>query len=222
MIAACEASKLKLGIAYRNQLVPYHLEAMRFAREKVFGPLQHIDAGFGFPMGDPTQWRLSKKLAGGGAMMDVGVYVVQICRYLSGEEPVEVAGFEIKTDPVKFAEVDETISWVMRFKSGLTTNCLTTFNYRRDDFTAWGKTGRFGMSPCFSYGDVTGWTSDPKIPFEFPKTNHFITQMDAFSQAIIDARPFEVPGEEGLKDLLVIEAIYRAVASGKAEAVETV
>lgn len=220
MIAACETAKRQLGIGYRCQFEPHHREAIRFAREKVFGPLHHVDAGFGFSIGDPTQWRLRKSLAGGGALMDVGVYALQACRYLTGEEPVEVSALETKTDPVKFAEVDETINWTMKFPSGLTANCLTTYRFNGCDyFTAYASKGRFGMKPSYGYGGQAGWTSDPKIGLSFPHIDHFVAEMDAFSLAILEGRKFEPSGTEGLRDLLVIEAIYRSIASGKAEAV---
>jgi predicted dehydrogenase len=220
MIAACEAANRQLGIGYRCQFEPHHREAIRFAREQVFGPLQHVDAGFGFAVGDPKQWRLRKNLAGGGALMDVGVYALQACRYLAGEEPLEVVALETKTDPVKFAEVDETIAWTMKFPSGLTANCLTTYHFSgREDFTAYGTKGRFGMKPCYGYKGLAGWTSNPQIPLAFPQTDHFAAEIDAFSQAILQGKPFEPSGEEGLRDLRVIEAIYRSVASGKKEIV---
>jgi predicted dehydrogenase len=221
MIAACEVAKRQLGIGYRCQFEPHHREAIRFAREQVFGPLQHVDAGFGFAIGDPTQWRLRKALAGGGALMDVGVYALQACRYLAGEEPVEVSAMETKTDPVKFSEVDETINWMMKFRSGLTANCVTTYRFNGcDHFTAYASKGRFGMKPCYGYNNQAGWTSDPKIPLSFPHIDHFVAEMDAFSLAIIQGNPFEPSGKEGLRDLLVVEAIYRSIASGKTELVE--
>jgi predicted dehydrogenase len=223
MIAACEAAKRLLGVGYRCQFELHHREAMRFAREQVFGPLKHIDAGFGFAIGDPKQWRLRKNLAGGGALMDVGVYALQACRYLSGEEPVEVVALETKTDPVKFAEVDETITWSMKFPSGMTASCLTTYRFNgREDFTAYATKGRFGMKPCYGYTNHTGWTSDPKIPLAFPQTDHFVNEMDAFSLAILEGKPFEPSGTDGLRDLLVIEAIYKSIASGKKEPVAKV
>lgn len=223
MIAACEKANVKLGVAYRCQFEPHHLEAIRFAREKVFGAVKHVNAEFGFKIGDPTQWRLRKNLAGGGALMDVGVYALNACRYLTGEEPVEISALETKTDPVKFAEVDETITWQMKFASGATANCLTTYNFNgANNFTVTAEKGRFGMGPAYGYSGQKGWTSDPKVPFEFPATDHFVLEMDAFSKAIIESKPFAPSGEEGLRDLLAVEAIYKSVKSGKAEKVETV
>ncbi len=222
MIAACDAAKRKLGIGYRCQFEPHHREAIRFAREKVFGDVRHIDAGFGFKIGDPQQWRLRKALAGGGALMDVGVYALQACRYLSGEEPSEVTALETKTDPVKFAEVDETIQWSMKFPCGITTNCLTTYGFNGfNQFTAFAESGRFGIESAYGYSGQKGWTSKPVVPLAFPATDHFVAQMDAFSLAILNGQPFEPSGTEGLHDLLVVEAIYRSIKSGKKERVET-
>ncbi|MGJ8674187.1 Gfo/Idh/MocA family protein [Rubritalea sp.] len=219
MIAACEEAGVKLGVAYRLQFEPHHMEMIRFAREKVFGEVRHIDAGFCFRMPDDTGWRLKKDL-GGGALLDVGVYLIQAARYIFGEEPVMVSALETKTDLDKFAEVDETITWTMQFPSGKTANMIASFNLRGyNRMTVFADNGRFGMEPCFGTRGQAGWTSNPKIPLDFPKTDHFEVQMDLFSQAILDEKEWEVDGVEGLRDHLVMEAVFKSAASGKAEAV---
>ena len=129
MIDAVRAAGRQLGIGYRCQLEAHHAACIRAAREQTLGKLKFIEAGFGFAIGDPAQWRLRRALAGGGALMDVGVYALQAARYLTGEEPVEVFAQETKTDPVKFAEVDETISWTMRFPSGVLASLMTTYAF---------------------------------------------------------------------------------------------
>ncbi len=221
MVAACDAAKVKLGVAYRCQFEPHHMEAMRFAREKVFGDIWHIDAGFGFKIGDPKQWRLRKNLAGGGALMDVGVYALQAARYLAGEEPETISAIETKTDKVKFAEVDETIQWQMKFPSGKTANLYTTYNLNGCNyFTAFGEKGQFGMKSAYGYAGQNGWTSKKEIPLAFPATDHFQVQMDLFSQAVLDGTEWKVDGTEGLRDLLAVEAIYKSIAEGKPVAVE--
>lgn len=223
MIAACETAKKYLGIGYRCQREPHNLEAIRFAREKVFGDVIHIDAGFGFKIGDPKQWRLNGKLAGGGALMDVGVYALQACRYLAGEEPSEITALETKTDKVKFAQVDETIQWLMKFPSGKTANCTTTYNFNGMNFySVTAAKGRFGMDPAYSYAGIKGTTSDASHPLDFADTDQFAVQMDAFSEAILTNQPFEPSGVEGLRDLLAVQAIYKSIASGKAERVASV
>lgn len=223
MIDACAAAKKLLGVGYRCQFEPHHREAMRLAKEKVFGEVKHIQANFGFQSGDPKQWRLRKALAGGGALMDVGVYALQACRYLMGEEPVEVSAIETKTDPVKFAEVDETINWQMKFASGRTAQCTTTYLFNGyNDFTAVCQRGKFGLEPAFGYSGLKGFCSGGKNYLDMPDVDHFQLEIEAFSQAILDGKEFAPSGEEGLRDLLVIDAIYRSIQSGKVEKVGTV
>ena len=127
MIDACKDAGRKLAVGYRCQFQPHHRECMRLAREKVFGDIKIIEAGFGFRIGDPTQWRLKHGLAGGGALMDVGIYALQATRYLTGEEPIVVSAMETKTDPVKFKEVDESIVWQLKFPGGIIAYCSTTY-----------------------------------------------------------------------------------------------
>ncbi|MDX1740152.1 MAG: Gfo/Idh/MocA family oxidoreductase, partial [Rhodothermales bacterium] len=127
MIDACDKAGRKLYIGYRLHFEPHNLEAMRIGREQVFGRVKYMQTAFGFRIGDPRQWRLRKSLAGGGALMDVGIYALQAARYVTGEEPVRVTAQEYKTDPEKFAEVDETITWQMTFPSGCAANCATTY-----------------------------------------------------------------------------------------------
>jgi predicted dehydrogenase len=214
MIEACKSADRKLGIGYRCQFEPHHQTCMEFARNKTFGQIKHIDAGFGFKIGDPKQWRLRKELAGGGAMMDVGVYALQACRYLTGEEPIEVYAQETKTDPVKFAEVDETITWGMKFPSGILATCSTSYNFNGvNRYRAYGETGEFGLDPAYSYSGLKG--SSSKGPIEHKEPDQFASEMDAFARSILLDEPNRVPGEEGLRDLLVVEAIYKSIAENK-------
>ncbi|KAA5540918.1 Gfo/Idh/MocA family oxidoreductase [Roseiconus nitratireducens] len=219
MIDACDGAKVHLGVGYRCQFEPHHLECMRLAREKTFGELRHIEAGFGFPIGDyPVgdlrRWRLEHELAGGGALMDVGIYALQACRYLTGEEPRSVLAREIKTDPVKFAEVDETILWSMDFPGGVVASCSTTYGFGGiNKFTATATKGQFGLDPAYSYGGIKGFAGDR--PIEAPEIDQFAKEMDAFAKAIQEDKRSKVAGEEGLRDQLVIDAIYESVRTGR-------
>lgn len=215
MIAACEQADRLLGIGYRCQFEPHHQECIRLAREQEFGPLKAIRAGFGFKIGDPNQWRLDGKLAGGGALMDVGIYALQACRYLTGSEPDSITAVETKTDPEKFAEVDETIAWTMKMPGDICCDCSTTYAFNGiNQFRAYGPEGNFGLDPAYSYTGITGTTS--RGPIAFDPIDQFAAEMDHFAQCILDGTPCRVPGEEGLRDLLAIEAIYEAVRSGSA------
>ena len=210
MIAACQQMNRLLAIGYRCQYEPHHLKCMEIARSQEMGKLSRIDAGFGFTIGDPKQWRLRHKLAGGGALMDVGIYALQACRYLTGEEPVSVIAQETKTDPIKFAEVDESITWSMKFPSGVTATCSTSYNVNGlNRFRAYGEKGWFGMDPAYSYEGNRIETSNGKI--ELAPIDQFGTELDEFAKCIRENRPSRVSGQEGFKDILAIEAIYRSI-----------
>jgi predicted dehydrogenase len=215
MIDECKKAGKQLAVGYRCHFEPNNLEGVRLAREKVFGDLKVIDAGFGFPIGDPAQWRLKKDLAGGGPLMDVGIYALQATRYLSGEEPVSVSGITTVTDPVKFSEVEESIIWEAKFPSGLITHCSATYKVPgMQGFKAYATDGWFELDPAFYYGGNHGRRSDGK-EIRFPQIDQFAAEMDDFAQCILENRATKVPGEEGLRDVKIMMAIYEAARSGK-------
>lgn len=212
MIAACKSANRRLAIGYRCQFEPHHVRCMELANKKDMGEIKMIEAGFGFKIGDPNQWRLKKSLAGGGALMDVGIYALQACRYLTGEEPKSIVAQETKTDVHKFSEVDESLTWTMRFPSGVLAYCSTSYNFNGlNRFRAFADNGWFGMDPAYSYNDNRLETSKGKI--ELPQQDQFAVEMDDFAKCILDNRPSRVSGEEGLKDLVAIEAIYQSIQS---------
>jgi predicted dehydrogenase len=219
MIAGCEAAGVKLAVAYRLQFEAHHLEVMRLAREQTFGEIRIIEAGFGFRLGNPNQWRLDRELAGGGCLIDAGIYALQACRYISGEEPVEVMAQQISRDAARFSEVEESITWQMRFPSGLLANCASSYNARgMDRVKVYGENGWFGLEPAYRYGGLAGMRLDGE-PLQFEHVNHFAAEMDDFARCILEDRESKVKGEEGLKDLRVIEAIYASAETGQAVAV---
>jgi predicted dehydrogenase len=210
MIAACKSADRKLAIGYRCQYEPHHVKSIELARSKELGALKMIEAGFGFKIGDPTQWRLKKKLAGGGALMDVGIYALQACRCLTGEEPTMIMAQETKTDAAKFAEVDESITWMMKFPSGVLAYCSTSYNFNGlNRFNAYTDNGFIKMDPAYSYTNNRMETSKGKV--DLGQKDQFATEMDEFAKCIFENRPSKVSGEEGLKDLIAIEAIYKSI-----------
>jgi predicted dehydrogenase len=215
MIDACKTAGRMLGIAYRCQFDSYHRECMRIARSKELGEVRLVEASFGFVIGDPRQWRLRRALAGGGALMDVGIYALQASRYLTGEEPSLVSATATRTDAVKFAEVDESVVWHMKFPSGALANCTTSYNasglgrVRVDAQRGW-----FELEPAFNYTGLRGRRSDGKA-IEFPPASHFVAEMDDFAQCILEKKATRVPGEEGLRDVRIMMAIYEAARTGR-------
>lgn len=212
MIDACSKANVRLMIGYRLHFEPYNLEAMRVGQKKAFGPVKIVHTEMGFKIGDPNQWRLKKDLAGGGAMMDVGIYAIQGVRYSLGEEPVYVTAQEYKTDPVKFREVDETIFWQMEFPSGAVSQCATSYASGIERLFISAENGWLELKPAFGYGPLKGRTN--KGLLDLPVVNHQLVQLEGMADCIINNKPTTATGEEGLRDMKVIEAIYKSVSEG--------
>jgi predicted dehydrogenase len=216
MIDACKAAGTLLGTAYRCQYDPHHLECIRLAREKVFGAIGVIEAGFCIDVGAADQWRLKRELAGGGALMDVGIYALQATRYITGEEPVLVSAIETRTDLSRFAEVEESVVWTMKFPSGVVAHCGTSYKIpgvARLRVNA--ERGWFELDPAYYYSGNRGRRSDGK-EIRYDPIDLFAAEMDDFAQCIRNKTPSKVSGEEGMRDVRIMMAIYDSIRTGKA------
>src|SRR6266436_6514873 len=119
MIDACRKADRKLMIAYRCQLEPTTLRAVELIRGGKLGKIQGIESANGFNI-RAGEWRLNMKLAGGGPLMDMGVYSLNACRFLTGEEPTDIkADWSVIDKDGRFNEVEENIAWSMKFPSGI-------------------------------------------------------------------------------------------------------
>jgi predicted dehydrogenase len=215
MIAACKAANVKLMIAYRCLYEPTHLKAVKLIRDGALGQVQAIESAFGYPSA-PGEWRLNKKLAGGGPLFDVGIYSLSACRYLTGEEPEHIAAFASTVDrDGRFNEVEENVSWTMRFPSGIVASCNTTYGAAMPGFyRVYGSKGWLEVDPAFNYeglrlrGEFSGTQLDEPNPARDP--SQFQAQADHFSHCIQNGLEPKSPGEEGLRDMRDITEIYRS------------
>ena len=215
MIDEVKRAGRQLAIGYRCRFEPHHLEMLRIAKEKELGDVRLIESAFGFSIGDPTQWRLNHALAGGGPLMDVGIYSIQAAEMIAGQYPIAVSAMTTKTDPVKFKDVEESMTFELKFANGISASCTTT--YKVNGFnrtTAYADRGSFGLTPAFNYDGIKGWRSDRK-PLEAPEVEQFATEMDDFADCIINDRPTKVPGEMGLRDVRTMMALYEAAKTGR-------
>jgi predicted dehydrogenase len=217
MIDACKQAKVKLLVGYRMHFEPKTLEIIRMRKAGELGKIKFFQGLSGFVIGDPTQWRLNKQLSGGGAMMDIGIYSVNGSRYMVGEEPIWVTAQETKTDQVKFKEgIDETIQFLLGFPSGAVASCLSTYSMNDlDRFFLDGSDGFAELQPATGYGPIAGRTSKGELT-QAP-TIHQAVQMDNMAGILFSGEQPIVPidGEEALRDLKIIDAIYLAARTGK-------
>lgn len=217
MVDACKQANVKLLVGYRMHFEPHTLEVVRMRKAGEFGQIKFFQGLSGFKIGDPGQWRLNKQLAGGGAMMDIGIYSINGSRYMIGEDPVWVTAQETKTDPQKFKEgVDETIQFQLGFPGGVVASCLSTYNMNNlDRFFLNGDNGFAELYPATGYGPIQGRTNKGEL--NQPVVTHQMVQMDEMSDIILQNKQPIIPvnGEEAVKDLKIIDAIYEALKTGK-------
>lgn len=219
MIDAARKADRKLMVAYRCRYEPYNREAIRIAQSGEMGPTQMILADAGFPIGDPTQWRLNKKLAGGGSLMDIGIYALNATRYLTGEEPTEINAMTFSTpgDP-RFKEVEEHVTFQLRFPSGILANCSSSYGYfHQSHYRVMGTKARLEMDPATWYSGLRMWKEHDNIieQIDLPEVDHFASEMDHMSECVMQNKQPLTPGEEGLRDLTIMQGIYEAARTGK-------
>lgn len=219
MIAACRKANVKLMIAYRCHYEPTHLRAIKLIRDGSLGQVQSIESAFGFNIA-PGEWRLDKKLAGGGPLYDVGIYALNACRYLTGEEPVQISGYASVIDhDGRFNQVEENVAWSMKFPSGIVASCSTTYGANMQGyFRVYGSKGWLEVSPAFNYDEVHLRAIFDRTRIDEPSAGRdpyqFVAEAEHFSKCIIDGTEPQSPGEEGLRDMRYIAQIYRSAGVG--------
>ena len=224
MIAACDAAKVKLMIAYRSQYEPYDKLLVKMIREGKLGRLKQFVASNSQNQGDPTQWRLKRALAGGGCMPDVGVYCLNAARFLSDEEPYEIQAsvLQPKDDP-RFAEVEASCQVIAKFPSGFTAVFNSAYNAHKSQFLrVEGEQCWAELNPAFAYSGIRMKYAKFEAPHDLAvepqleAKDQFAAEMDHFALCVQGNLRPHTPGEEGLQDQRITDAIYESARTGRA------
>jgi glucose-fructose oxidoreductase len=204
-----------LSIGYRMHFCPYHDELRRLARDRDYGAFEKIKGGFSFIMRERV-WRAERKLAGGGPLMDLGIYFLQSACMAAGEvAPIAVTAQEgPKTRPDIFADVEETIDWTMEFAGGLRAEGSTSYRKNLNQIRADAPRGYIDIRNAYAYSGQTGGTTKGELWFDTPPGTQQARQLDHIAQCVREGRESRVPGEMGLRDMKIIEAIYASAAQG--------
>lgn len=213
MIDACAKNKVKLSIGYRMHHEPNTKQIIHFRKDLTYGKVIKVDVAAGYFEGRTDHWKQKKKM-GGGVMGDMGVYPLNAARYSVGLEPIAVIAHASTTRPEIYKEVEETMKFDLEFPGGASASCEASFGKGMNELMVNCSKGWYKLSPFQAYSGVNGVTSDG-TKLNATIANEQSTQMDDDALAIINNAPVMVPGEEGLKDIRVVEAIYRSVAAKK-------
>lgn len=220
MIDAAKANGRQLGVAYRVHFEPTNREALRRIEAGELGALRAVQNAHGFnanPQFPPHKWRLEKALAGGGSMYDIGIYGLNTSlMMLEGDTPASVSAVYAypKGDP-RFAEVEGGIEWRLTTAGGVTVSGSSSYSYspyvsRQHYF---GATSSAEMQPATTYDDNNLMIDGRPVGAGNPMTQ-FAAQLDGFSEAARANRSHRTPGEMGLRDIRLIEAMYRSADAG--------
>ena len=226
MIAACKKAGKKLMIGYRCHFEPNNLEAIRRARAGEIGKLRYFRSEHGFVAGNPSAWRLKKAMSGGGSLMDIGIYALNASRYMTGEEPVSVYATERtdRSDP-RFREVEDMIEFELEFPSGVLGSCMSMYSANRNQILLMGDKGRIELEPATSYRGIQlragSGRGEEVTPPPGPGATMWAGQLDHLAQCILQNREPIVAGEEGLRDIRIIEAIYQSARERRRIALRT-
>ena len=214
ILKACEKNKVKLSIGYRMHHEPNTQQIMEWADTKPYGKIKTVRAEIGYNVSNPGgTWR-TDSLLGGGTMYDLGVYALNASRYTTGEEPISVVATQSTTRPEIFDDTDETTHFTLEFPSGAVAHGKTSVGKDMHELYADCENGWYTLQPFSTYSGVKGKTSDGIVLPPFQRTQQ-AQQMDDDALSIINNKPMMVPGEEGLKDIKVVEAIYKSSKTGE-------
>ena len=220
MIRACRDAKVRLMIGYRLHYEPHHAEFARLSHDDALGPFTKVHGENSFDMGDPGDdplpWRVNRKLAGGGPLMDMGVYVIQaVCMARQEAPPIAVrAKFGKVTRPRLFSEVEQSIEWTMEYADGVKATGYASYCDQKSMVRAEGPKGWAEIPyPAFYYEKPTLLTSMGKPHLASP--NHQVAQMNGMAAELLENRPTIASGEMGRRDVVILEAIYEAARSGQ-------
>lgn len=242
MIAAAKEAGVLLGVNYRLHWEPHHLKAIELIEKGTAGNIAcgnyEFSWGYARAQSGPNRdrikkWLLDPAMAGGGALFDTGVYPIQAACYLTGREPVSVRGLPAKRHPELFPEgIEETMSYELLFDDGFQALCRASYSQNFHQCTTLGPTGSVEIKPGIRengrpgsiFGQSGGGSPNPKRVFANRKeirceqTLQQADLLDTFAQAIKKGETFKTPGEMGLRDVRIIEAVYRSAEEGGASA----
>lgn len=223
MIEVTRQAGVKLMIGYRAQYEPFNEECIRLCRSGELGRLRLITSEHGRQLEPEKEkrdtWRAKKALAGGGSLMDIGVYALNASMYLSGEVPVEIDAREDtdRSEP-RFAEVEDTIRFNLRFPSGLIANLCSGYSWSETKrYSVIGDKKKLDLDPATDYyrHNLTLTDKRGKSEPSIQEQSQFARQLDHYSQAIQENTPIRTPGEMGLRDVALMMKIYVAARTGR-------
>ncbi len=226
MVDSCKANRVCLMIAYRKYFEPGSVALKKLAASGKLGRLRHMYSTYTeiVDPGKARAWQLSRKLAGGGSLMDLGIYCVNTMRWVAGSDPIEASAYAWTDDPERFREVEDSMAFRLTHADGLVCQGASSYSAAAASFLqVHGEKGWAALNPAFAFeeerrlfGKIQGRWFEQK----FKVIDEFVLELDAFAECIRCGRDPEPDGMEGLRDMATIQAIYRSARESRAVPIE--
>ena len=222
MVEACRSNGVRLMVAYRKYFDPASVALKKLVDSTKLGRLKVIHSAFTIyipPSKKEKPWRLDRRLSGGGALMDVGIYCINTARWLIGKDPVEAAGNSWTVAPDQFNEVEENIAFRLTFPEGVVLQATASYGAAQGHFLhVHGERGWAALDPAFAWDEerrLFGKIGGRWFEKTFKIVDEFALELDAFADSIRRKRDPEPSGVEGLRDMIIMQAIYRAARENR-------
>jgi predicted dehydrogenase len=227
MVNTCRRNKVLFMTAYRKYFEPSSLALKKMIKTGELGRIDVIHTLFTelrvFGDSSPA-WLFSKKLCGGGPLTDVGVYCINTTRWLVDEDPISATGISWVRDKRRYKEVEEGVAFRLDFKSGIVLQGTAAYSAAFSSFVhIHGDKGWAELGPAFAFEEerrISGKIGGKWFAKTYKPMDEFVLEIDDFAGCIQEGREPEPSGEQGLRDIIIIDAIYRAVKQRRAVAIK--
>jgi len=216
MIAACRKANRSLAIGYRLQHEPTTQAYRQLIKQQKLGKVQAVSCAAGYRENRTDHWKQKKEM-GGGVLGDMGVYAIEGVRFGAGTEPVAVLSAKAYTNRPEIYKngLDEIVEATLQFPGGVQASLKTSFAENINFMNVSFEKGELNVSPYQPYAGVRARSPLGEIYHKYQIPWQQANQMDDDAQAIMQKKPMLAPGEEGLRDIRILEAIYKSAATGQ-------
>lgn len=222
LVERCESAGVTLMVAYRPQAEPVLRRVRSFVRDGGIGEVVQVHAGFSGHIlavdADTEQWRLDAELAGGGALLDVGVYPLNTTRFLLDDDPVAVQA-TTTSDHAAFEDVEEHVAFQLEFPDGATASCTASYNAHPDNQVhLLGTEGSVTVNPAYDaqvQPTVTVERGEETAELTPPFVDEVREEFEYFADCIASGTRPEPDGRDSLVDMATVEAVYESATTGR-------
>jgi len=214
MIDACNKHQVRLFIGYRLHFEPHHEVLISLIKKNKYGRLLRLESCNGFHMKDGNDdWRLKKQIAGGGSMMDMGIYIINECRQVFEELPISVKARKIQQRPAMFKEVEESLEWEMIYKDDRLAKGYCSYSEDKSYLKIEFEHGLMEVENAYKYEGLSIKLNGDA--YQFDQADHKTDMLKHIATCILENKRSKIEPQEGLEDIQVIEAIYESMETGK-------